>query len=144
MDDNTANIVKNIAEILLGIGGLSGLAAFVGQLMLRKKTNAEADKIVAETEKKLPSDAANTLAEASGKIAHEYQGLLDEHKKNTALAIESMEDEIEDLKKSYARRITYLLNGIQMLMDQIVGLGAKPCWSPNKSELDLPEDKKGS
>ena len=157
MNDTAMTTLKSIAEIILGLGGLGGLAAVLTSIWTAKneriKVTAQAAKEAAETERtkqqtedQVPADAASTLAEASGKIATQYQDLLDAYQKNTDVRIGSMQREIEDLKKLYARRVIYLLNGIQMLIDQIVGLGATPCWSPNKSELDLPSDdgaKKG-
>ena len=157
MDDTAMTTLKSVAEIILGLGGLGGLAAVLSSILTAKneriRAEAEAAKEAAETERtkqqtedQVPADAASTLAEASGKIADQYEQLLGAYQKNTDVRIGTMQHEIDDLKKLYARRVIYLLNGIQMLIDQIVGLGATPCWSPNKSELDLPADdgaKKG-
>ena len=144
MEPNTADTLKIVAEIILGLGGLSGLATVIGQFVLRRKTNSEARKTDTETDLMVPADAANTLTDASGKIVEQYQTLLKDYQRVTDGKIKGLEQEILDLRKQYLQRIGYLMSGIQMLTEQIVGLGHEPCWSPKEDELTIeaPKGKK--
>jgi chromosome segregation ATPase len=148
MAEDTEAIIKSTAEIILGLGGLGGLAAFIGQLIARRKTNAEANQIDEKTLKQVPADAAATLAGASANISDQYRKLLDEYQESTDkkiselnLNLETQQKKIGNLEKTlrhYAQRIAYLMTGIQVLTEQIVGLKLTPCWNPNdwKPEFD--------
>lgn len=145
MDDATASIVKTVVEVLLGIGGLSGL---VGVLIQMRKTKSEARKTDTETDQTVPADAASTLADASGKIAEQYQKLLKDYQEQTNRDIGVLRTEVQNQRREmstmrltnehYAKRVIYLMGGIQMLIQQINGKGYEPCWTPNdwKPELD--------
>jgi|GEM_PF-1794786 len=151
MSDTVKTILDLAAVIIAALGGLGGLAALLMVRTDRRKKASEILKEKAETkeiEEKTPATVAETVVGASGEALDQYQKLFGEYRDYMDGRINDMEKEIAGLRAMFARRIAYLLNGIQMLTEQIVGLGHEPCWSPNKSELDLPaedpEPKKGS
>lgn len=141
MSEATAATLKSIAEILLGLGGLGGLAALIGQYIAKRKSDAEANQIEARTSQQIPADAAASLIDSSTDVIQQYKNLLTEYQDSTNKKFTVMTGEIAELRKTlghYARRITYLLNGIQMLIQQIIGKGLEPCWTPDnwKPEFD--------
>lgn len=131
MDPNTVAIIKTIGEVLLAIGGLSGL---ITVLVNRQKTKAEAKKIgaesdslVAKTKQELPATTADSLVGTSGDVIEQYKQLLKDYQIETNNKI----DNLQRMLGTYARRITYLMGGIQTLVKQMVDLGHDPCWSPD-------------
>ncbi len=131
MTDTTAAYIKAIAEILLGIGGLSGLVA---TLLGRKKSMAEAEQIESQTEREIPAKAAASLVASSGDVVQLYRDLLAQYQTDTDKKIKVMQGEIKNLEgvlEKYAKRLVYLMNGIQELIEQINDFGEKPCWTPN-------------
>lgn len=143
MSETAKTIINLSAVIIAALGGLGGLAALLMVRTDRRKASAETGKTKAETrqiEEQTPADVAGTIVGASGDALDQYKKVFDEYKTYMDGRINDMEGEISGLRAMFARRIAYLLNGIQMLTEQIVGLGHEPCWSPNKSELDLPPD----
>jgi len=153
MDPVVESTIKWIIQGLLAIGGLGGLAALVGQLITRRKTNSESKQIDEKTKQQVPADAAATLAGASAVISEEYRKLLDDYQESTEKKIAELNTKLEchqknitNLEKTvrhYAQRIAYLMTGIQMLTEQIVGLKMTPCWNPNdwKDEHQDPQEK---
>ena len=142
MSADTVATLKIIAEIILGWGGLGGLAAVVGQWFARRKYNAEAKKTEEETEQEVPANAANTLAKASAEITKQYQTLLTDYQRTTdekirdlktdVLAAESKISGLERTVERYGKRITYLMTGIQILTHQIIESGDSPCFTPDE------------
>jgi hypothetical protein len=140
MDDITAAIIKNIAEILLGLGGLGGLATIIGQWIARRKANAEAAEIEAKTSQQVPANAAASLVDTSNDVIVQYKNLLKDYQLATDEKIGLMRSEVVELKQTlshYAKRIAYLMSGIQMLGGQVVALGHKPVWTPNDWKADM-------
>ena len=131
MNESTAAIVKVIAEVLLGIGGLSGL---ISVLVNRQKTKSEAKNIDsqaknldAQTGQVIPANAAGNLVETSGDVIEQYKKLLEDYQTETNRRI----DNLQQMLSKYAKRIMYLMGGIQVLVKQVVDLGHDPCWSPD-------------
>lgn len=77
-------MLDNLVQILVAVGGFTGLAAPIVVLVQRRKINAEADKIVAETDKTdvdrvaVISDTALDLMAAAKKTADEALGKVDD------------------------------------------------------------------
>ena len=142
MSADTVATLKIIAEIILGLGGLGGLAAVVGQWFARRKYNAEAKKTEEETEQEVPANAANTLAKASAEITKQYQTLLTEYQRTTDVKISDLKSDvvaakskISDLERTverYGKRVMYLMTGIQILTHQIIESGDSPCFTPDE------------
>lgn len=133
MADNIADLLKSIAEVLLGIGGLSGLAA---TLLSRKKTQAETKKTEKEISEKLPAETAGNLVESSGEVIDQYKKMFEDYQKVNDKKFDGVQCEILELRKQYIKRISYLLAGIQLLTEQIINLGHEPCFTPTSSDLD--------
>lgn len=159
MNDATVALIKSIAEILLGLGGLGGLAALIGALYTRRKTGAEANGIQANTAQITPAQAAATLAGATTIISEAYRKLLDEYQESTDTRISELNTKISDLQtknnrfektlRHYAQRIALLMTGIQMLIEQFKKAEIVPCWKPNEwhpeadnQQVDEPADPK--
>lgn len=153
MTDDTVALIKTIVELFVA-GGLGGLTMLIGQLIARRKSDAEARNTDAETDKQIPANAADTLANASAKLVAQYQGLLNEFQESTNKQITDMKleiaenqkeiciskneiSELKDTLKHYARRITYLMTGIQMLIEQFKIAELVPCWKPNDWHSDM-------
>ena len=118
MNESTAAIVKVIAEVLLAIGGLSGL---ITVLVNRHKAKAEAKNIEsqannldAKTRQEIPSGAAGSLVESSGDVIDQYKKLLEDYQTETNRRI----DNLQQMLSKYAKRIMYLMGGIQVLVKQ--------------------------
>lgn len=136
------NYIAVIIGVISAIGGLSGLAALVGVILDRRGRLAIAKKTENETEHKLPAETAGILSDASGDIATQYKGLLEDYQKITDKKIDDLKSELKAVKDTslkYLKRIAYLMTGIEMLSEQIIGLDHDPCWTPNKWD---PEDTK--
>lgn len=131
MEDATADVIKTVVEVLLGIGGLSGL---VSALINRHKSKAEAKNIQSQTKnldaktgQEIPANAAGSLVDTSGDVIEQYRKLLSDYQLETDKKI----DNLQKMLGAYAKRITYLMGGIQTLVKQVVDLGHDPCWSPD-------------
>ena len=140
MDQTTADLIKTIAVAILG-GGLGTIGTFFTIRSINKKTSAEAKQIDEQTKQQLPAQTANVLIDGAGDLVERYQVLLDVYQKNNDQKLAVYHNEVCELKKTiqrYGSRIAYLMNGIQMLLEQMQKDGIVPCWTPNdwKPEID--------
>ena len=98
--------------LILGSAVSGGLGAFFGYLGGRKTDEANATKIF--------TDIALSLVEPL----------------NKRIIV------LEKQNGRYAKRVLYLMRGIEQLLSQIVNLGQAPCWEPdewNPEEDESPE-----
>lgn len=140
MTEPTVNIAKTIGDIFLAIGGASGIAALVGEILNWRGKRANAKKTEQETEHIVHANATEILAGASGDIATQYRGLLEDYQKTTDAKIAALHCElgavkgelgtVKEISARYLKRIQYLMAGIQSLSEQVIGLGHEPCFSP--------------
>lgn len=100
-----------ITALLSAVGG-----GLVTGLFLRKKTNAETNR--------LSSDAWKDFAEKM----EDRQNKLD-----AKLGLQ------EKKITRYGKRIIYLTKGIEILIDQIISEGKVPCWVPNEWDPECEE-----
>ncbi len=104
-----------IKDLIVAVGGLSGLAAVAAAFLERRKKRAEAQ--VQE------ANYANQISDTAMK-------LVEPLKKEVGRLTERIERS-EKLNSRYAQRIIYLMGGIDQLIRQIKGKGESPVWSPN-------------
>lgn len=134
MKTDVETIVKIVAEILLAIGGLGGLANLAGIFANRRARALENQMSEQKIKADLPSQTANTLVQGAGDLVTQYQALLNEYKSQTDQEISEIKVEQESMKstiKRYGSRITYLMGGIQKLLEQLKDLDQAPCWQPD-------------
>jgi len=89
---------------------------------------------------KAKADTSKVLADAAASLIDPLIKRLD-----------TLEGEIKTLKRlldAYAKRVIYLMNGIETLIKQIKAKGDSPCWSPDEwnpdaKEVDVDEQRAG-
>lgn len=96
--------------IIIAVIGFIGVVAggLITNHFLRPKIKAETEKTASETWEKL----ANKMESRVDKLE---------------LVVDKQEKKIT----RYGNRIIYLTKGIEILVNQIVQEGKKPCWEPN-------------
>lgn len=147
--NNAETIWNQVIEAIALLGGLGGLAAIVDRFMSKRKLDAEAKKTAAEAnqlEKDAPIEHASKIVDASGDLIDQYKKLLADYQQTTDAKILDLKNEVEESKKvieRVMRRISYLMNGIQVLIGQLVDAGQTPCWKPNDWTPDGHENQKG-
>ncbi len=143
MGENAAETLRSIAEIILGLGGLGGLGALIERIIARRKITAEAEQIKAKTSQQVPGEAANMLIHAGGDVIGQYQQLLNDYQASTDRKIAEIKRELKESRETverYAKRLNYLMSGIQLLHEQIIHKGGEPCWTPDEWKSDPTED----
>jgi hypothetical protein len=145
MSPTAADILKSVVEVLLAIGGLSGL---ITVFVSKRKSDAEADAVKAsakktgkETSLSIPADSTEKIVNSSGDVIEQYRTLLADYQKETDRKLEVVKAEQERREMLLARcakRITYLMTGIQMLTEQLISARVNPCWSPDNWDLEPP------
>jgi hypothetical protein len=135
MDPVTQFWIVVIPALVMGLPGIISLIMQVrSQGAVNRKTQAEAGSASGE--------AVNSFASAATQIAKINQD-LQTNSQEMERKLDRMGERIGSLElllESYARRIYYLMGGIDQLIRQIVGLNANPCWTPD--DKWKPEDIK--
>lgn len=135
MEKNAETIIKIVAEILLAIGGLGGLASLISLIVNRRARTLGNQETALKIASDLPAQTANTLVQGAGELVTQYQALLNEYKAQTDKEISELKSEQDAVRvtiRRYGNRITYLMNGIQKLLEQLKDLGQSPCWQPDE------------
>lgn len=127
-----------LIAIIGALGGRELLAVWMTQRARRRVTDAEAVKVQAE--------AHLTSATAGEKTLQGAFQLMDKLK----LRQDELEEQVSKQGKQinwlrgsvneYAERITYLMHGIAVLIQQISGDGKDPCWQPDEWEPPQEEE----
>jgi hypothetical protein len=131
MDPVTQFWLVVIPALIMGVPGIISLFMQIRrQPVENRKTQAETGNASGE--------AANSFAEAATKIAQ-----LNKDLQTNNLIMDGRIDKLgerignlEVLLERYARRIAYLMGGIDQLIRQIVGMNAVPCWTPDEWKLE--------
>lgn len=102
-------------NIIVAIVGLFGVVSggIITGLFLRKKNNADADKTA--------SDAWRGFAEKM---------------ESRVTTLETKTDLQEKKITRLGQRILYLMQGIEILINQIQDKGDTPCWQPDEWKLE--------
>lgn len=121
-----------LIAVVTALGGRELLTAWMTQRARRRVTDAEAAKVEAE--------ATLTSATAGEKTLQGAFQLMDKLKKRQ----DELEEQVGKQGKQinwlrgavneYAERITYLMSGIAVLLQQISRDGKEPCWQPDEWE----------
>jgi hypothetical protein len=131
MNTNVETILRVIAELLLAVGGLGGLITLVAN---KKGRNLENKKAELQISSDMPAQTASTLVQGAGDLVSQYQSLLNEYRAQTDKEISDLKAEQGAVKatiRRYGNRITYLMGGIQKLLEQLKDLDQAPCWQPD-------------
>ena len=132
----TIETLKSIAEILIGIGGLGGL---IGVLVNRRSRALAVKEQEVKLAANLPAQTANTLVQGAGDLVDRYQTLLIQYQEKNEAQLQAIKTEQAEVKatlKRYGNRITYLMSGIQKLLEQLRDLDQPPCWQPDDCDLN--------
>lgn len=112
-----------MTDALFGfLGAIIG--AIITGLFLRRKTNAEATDSISAAAVKIAKTAVDDLIDP---LVARITGLEEQAQESKA--------EIGRLKLTldrYAKRVIYLMSGIETLLRQIKSKGDTPCWSPDE------------
>lgn len=73
---------------------------------------------------KAKADTSKVLAEATEKLIPPLTQRLD--------ALETEVSKLKRLLDAYAKRVIYLMNGIEALIKQLKAQGEIPCWAPDE------------
>lgn len=120
-----------MSDALFGfLGAIIG--AIITGLFLRRKTNADATDSISAAAVKIAKTAVDDLIDP---LVARITGLEEQAQESKA--------EISRLKLTldrYAKRVIYLMSGIETLLRQIKSKGDTPCWSPDEWSPDNDED----
>lgn len=145
--------IPDLPTLLAIIGGISGIAVGIGQLIKMFKDAQNADKRLPSQTKLDESEYARNATETAN-LATKARLELEEHTRVLEQKIDKLADGIAMCKasigklnkknKQYVRIIRELLIGIKILVGQLEDQQIKPAWVPNKSvEIlveSIPED----
>lgn len=108
MDPVIGAIIVSILGIASGI--TSGVwAARVAAKAAKKKDDSDASNTITDAALKLVKPLEEAIAKLEGKVA-----------------------KLEKVNNRYARRVVYLMNGIETLVAQLVDAGQVPKWQPDE------------
>lgn len=129
---------------------LTGVPGYVALYLAYRKHPVETRKISAEA-REANGNAAESFAQAASLTAKENTELREEvGKLKKALeglgrTVRQMGERVSCLEKMLercARRITYLMVGIEMLIKQVTNLHAEPVWRPDDWDMYVDEPAK--
>jgi len=126
-------IITTIIGLLTGGIG----AAIVNGIFAMRKNKAESEKTKSDTNR-VSSDAWKEFAEKMEK----RQEALDAELVKTRSEAKQDREELNKTKRTlnrWGKRIVYLTNGIEILVNQIIEEGKQPCWSPDEWNPDQEE-----
>lgn len=118
---------EQIKDVILALGGLGWLVPLVGLLMGKRGNKAAA--------RKTEADYADQISETAMKLVSPLEKRVSE--------LEKRLKRLNRLVERYAKRIVYLMGGIDQLIRQIVSMQASPCWQPDDWDPDEEIDDKG-
>ncbi len=123
---------QEIKDLIVAVGGLGGLAVLVTALVERRNKRALAMK---------------SEADYADQISQTAVALLEPYKRQVEALGERVDRQEKDIARlqwtlrRYARRVTYLMSGIDALVRQISNdLRATPCWTPHDWHPDMDVD----
>lgn len=122
-----AQIVIYIVTVLLAGGGISQLISFFRVKFQNKKDDADAELTLGQGWKDLLVEIRTELKTTKGELevvkseqARQGEVIVTQEKKMIRLG----------------QRVIYLMQGIEILINQITDNGDDPCWRPDEWELD--------
>jgi hypothetical protein len=115
-----------IAAIIAAIASVGGavLGAFIGGMFARRKSNADATKVLTDAASQLTKTAVDNLITP---LSERIDG-LDRETRDQALEI----GRLKRMLAQYASRVVYLMGGIETLIKQIKAKDETPCWTPDE------------
>lgn len=118
---------EQIKDVILALGGLGWLVPLVSALIGKRGEQAKA--------RKTESEFADQISETALKLINPLEKRICDLEKRLR--------RINRLVERYAKRIVYLMGGIDQLIRQIVSMQASPCWQPDDWDPDEEIDDKG-
>lgn len=123
---------ETLLEAIIGF-----LSAVVGGVIVliagRQKNKADATKSISEAATAIAKTAVDDLLEPLTKRVDDLEKQIAEQK--------GIIGRLKKLIDAYARRVIYLMGGIETLIKQIQAKNEIPCWTPDEWNPEKGEDE---
>lgn len=113
-------------NLISAFGGLAGVAALAMVVVNWWGRRGE----LRNTSKTVAADSAEKISNSAVKLVEQYEDRL-AAVENRVREAESRIRRLSRTVESYARRVVYLMDGIERLVAQLVAAGAQPIWKPD-------------
>lgn len=121
-------------SVITAAGGVAGFSGLISVLLYlrptRRKINAEARQIEAAAENEQSQVADRTL-DGAFKLIGKLETRLEQTEWKLA-SIEAENQKFKELAERALRRITYLMHGIKLLVEQLKKNLLEPVWEPDE------------